>query len=193
MVVQTKYVEVDREELRELREESAELARLRAQPARQVGAGERTYDQGIQAAFDLVKLAACNTDNEQFAARLHDLADDIIEEAPTYKAKWKDITQLCTEIAEMKRAALAPAAAGVIPDHDEYHQIAFEIGGAEDGAYHFEADELDAFVTRLNRCSIPVGLLERIADNLESTSRHRPCTSQAHCLLTELRALLGKD
>ncbi|MFI8479681.1 Lar family restriction alleviation protein [Pseudomonas sp. NPDC078700] len=63
---------------------------------------ERTFEQGVQSAFDLVKMAACNTDDAYLAERLEDLADDIIEGAPTYKAKWRDITALSVKLAAVE-------------------------------------------------------------------------------------------
>ncbi|SFB20138.1 DUF551 domain-containing protein [Azotobacter beijerinckii] len=43
---------------------------------------------------------------------------------------------------------------------DEIHQIAFEIGGTEDGEYHFSATELDDFIARVASIKAPDGLRE---------------------------------
>lgn len=54
--------------------------------------GVKTYEDGIACAFDLLKVAACNTDDERRSEILEEAAEDIIELAPTYKREWKDLT-----------------------------------------------------------------------------------------------------
>ena len=73
-----------------------------------------TYDEGVQEgirrAFDLLMFGAVNTDDDAWSDRIGDLALDVLEYAPDYKIKWKEITALHSQIAELKKQlALAVA------------------------------------------------------------------------------------
>lgn len=190
MVVETKFVTIDRDELRELREESAELARLRAaQPASQVGGGE------LGAYISYVKLHTdwlIGTSNEsgwtfidsdteqgwriwQARAALAQAAVDEIARVKNAAREIRDhlkkeVARLESDLEHARNKVLV-----VMPEKKESRQF-------DPAGWNAALDE----VARLNRRAIPVGLLEKLAH----------CTEPDCCIAHargELRALIGKD
>lgn len=64
---------------------------------------QQWIEEGVRRAFDIVKNAAANTDHDQWADQLEDVADIILDSAPTLKSKWHNIYELQGEIYRLKR------------------------------------------------------------------------------------------
>lgn len=61
-----------------------------------------TMQDAVTCVFDQLKMAACNTSGKEWSEELEDLAEDVIEYAPRYKRRWKDICQLAAEVTRLK-------------------------------------------------------------------------------------------
>lgn len=72
---------------------------------------------GFAAAFDVLTYRAANTDNDILAEELDDLAHDLLESAPDWKDRWKQIHKMNEEraadkarIAELENSAASALA-----------------------------------------------------------------------------------
>lgn len=61
-----------------------------------------TMQDAVTCVFDQLKMAACNTSGREWSDELEELAEEVIEYAPKYKRRWKEICQLSAENSRMK-------------------------------------------------------------------------------------------
>lgn len=185
----------------------AELAELRAQPARQVGGDELSELERLMGMLPLLPWRAekYNKDSATYSNALGG--------KPSFKPVYLEPMHLLIAQDELgwpladfiaaaanalpgliaqARAALAPAAVAVVmPERKEYPSRATYPDSREFDAACLEVHVWNTLldkVTRLNRRAIPVGLLESVLIELESGMLCNPDPAD----IAELRALLGK-